>query len=86
MSGRDGVDVIMTTEGSTDVIAAVRASPARLGATSDIAGVATDLFFLDFPFTDPRATIDSHVDAAAEFAADLADRGADDLIAAAAEE
>jgi hydroxymethylbilane synthase len=30
--------------------------------------------------------IDSHVDAAVEFAADLADRGADDLIAAAAEE
>ncbi|WP_435117649.1 hydroxymethylbilane synthase [Halolamina sp. C58] len=30
--------------------------------------------------------VDSHVDAAVEFAADLADRGADDLIAAAAEE
>lgn len=65
MSDGDAVDVIMTTEGSTDVIAAVRDSPARLGATSDIAGVATNLFFLDFPFTDPRATISDHVETVA---------------------
>jgi len=56
------VDVYMTTEGSTDTTAAIRASKARLGIRSDIAGRATGAEFIDFPFTDPRATFSSHLE------------------------
>lgn len=55
------VDVYMTTEGSSDTTAAIRASKAKLGIRSDIAGRATGAEFIDFPFTNPQATFRSHL-------------------------
>lgn len=55
-------EVYTTTKGGTDVTAAVDESAARLGveATNNVPdGYAVD--FVDYPFTNPRATIDDHI-------------------------
>ena len=54
------VDVYTTTEGGQQTTAAIRRSKAKLGVASDHAGVATGAEFVDFPFTNPRATFRDH--------------------------
>jgi len=55
-------EVYMTTKGGRDVTAAVADSDAHLGveATNDVPG-SYGVEFVDFPFTDPNATVDDHV-------------------------
>ena len=56
-------EVYTTTKGGRDVTAAVDESAARLGveATNNVPdGYAVE--FVDYPFTDPDATIDDHID------------------------
>lgn len=55
-------EVYTTTKGGTDVTVAVDESAVRLGveATNDVPnGYAVD--FVDYPFTNPDATIDDHI-------------------------
>jgi len=56
-------DVYMTAKGGKDVTEAIAESNAHLGveATNEAHGDQS-IQFVDFPFTDPDATIDDHVE------------------------
>jgi len=58
----DTTTVYMTVYGSQDAISAIQRSPARVGASSEVAHrVPVGLEFVDFPFTDEDATFEDHL-------------------------
>jgi len=58
-----GVDIYMTVNGGEETAQAIRRSPARVGVESGNAWPLNDSpAFLDWPFTDPEAGFEEHID------------------------